>query len=111
MKARMLICALAAVVGMGSIADACHKGHHSKSVKGKITSVGKNSISLASVDNGNVTVNFTSGRTAITGTGHKFIDASMIGETASVEGTEDGNTISATRIAISTASHHAKPAA
>jgi hypothetical protein len=111
-KNSVLICALSAVVGIGSVANACHKGgHHSKAVKGKITSVGKNTLSLASADNENLTVNFTSGSTAITGTGHKFIDASMIGATASVEGSLDGQTISATRIAISTTAHHTKPAA
>jgi hypothetical protein len=106
MKARILAYALAAIVGMSSVADACHKGaHHGKAVKGKITSVGKNSLNLAvggSAAGKTVTVNY-SGSTAVSGAAHRAIDSSVVGDTATVEGTESGTAIEASQIAISPA--------
>ena len=112
MKTRILIGALAATMGLSSIADACHKGaHHSKAVKGTVTSVGKNSLSLATAENENLTVDYPAGTSAVTGRTRHGIDSSMIGKTVTVTGTQEGNVISASKIAIAATSAHGKPAA
>jgi len=118
MKLGILACALAAVLGMSGVADACHKGHvsnsNSKGVKGRIASVGKSSFRLAvgaSASGKVVTVNFGNG-SRITGAPHGVIDSSLVGESASVVGTGEGATINASAIVISAPQHHhAKSAA
>jgi hypothetical protein len=110
MQKQILFCALAMVVGIGNISDACHTGStgsrtsQHRSIKGRITSVGNNSMGLAvNSSNGNqiMTVNFAAGKTIITGTGRRMIDSSMVGDSASVTGTEAGASIDATTIAVS----------
>lgn len=114
MKAGLLAGALAAVLGLSGVADACHTGHphqaHARSVKGRITGVGKRSFTLAvGTGAGQVfTVNYGNG-SSITGAAHGTIDSSMIGASASVTGPENGAVINASHIVIS-AGRHAKPA-
>lgn len=98
MKTR-IICALAAVMAFSSVSDACHKGHHSKAVKGRVTSVGSGKLNLASANNQNFTVDYSSA--TVSGTRHRVIDASVVGSMASVTGNEDGDVITASHITIS----------
>jgi hypothetical protein len=116
MKACLLAGALAAVLGLSGVADACHQGTHhqtqarAKGVKGKITAIGKKSFTLAAAapNAGQVfTVNYGTGST-ITGAAHGTIDSSMIGDSASVVGPENVAVINASHIVIA---HHAKHAA
>jgi len=103
MKTGIIAGVLAAVLGLSSVADACHKGHHhGKGVKGTVTSVGKSSLSL-SVPSSNgsevYTVKFNRS-TTITGTSSHAITSSLVGSSATVVGPEEGTTISASEIVV-----------
>jgi len=107
MKTGIIAGVLAAVLGMGTVADACHtaRAHQSKSrgsVNGKITSVGKNSLSLtvaSSAGNQVITVKYTKG-TTLAGVANHGINSSLIGSSATVVGSAEGKTIKASEIVI-----------
>ncbi len=102
MKTTITAFVLAAVLGFSSVSDACHKGHHGKGVKGTVTSVGKNSLSLSvpsSAGSSVYTVKFNRG-TTITGATGKAINSSLIGDSVTVVGSGNGTTIKASEIVI-----------
>ena len=121
MKTWMMMLAMVAVLGMAGLADAKGAGKHKAKggLKGKIESVVANTFTMT-VGGGkknaaaakSLTVKFDNNTTVtIDGAAGGKLDASLVGKKVSVVGTQSGDTVTATSVAVTTKAHHKKKAA
>ena len=115
MKTWIIALAMVAVLGMSGLANAkteCGK-KHDKGVHGKIATVDASSFTITTGGKKNpqtLTVKFDANTTVmIDGVAGK-LDSSAIGKTCKIVGSNDGTTVTATSITITTKHHHKKPA-